>query len=147
MSHAPEEAKDGQHEQEKADITHSHRSVQSHQETNDWRLEQKLWLTSQSGLSETAGLQLRPESAASTAPPSRAESRISAGDRPASLESKRRRSHRPAKVSLPPSSLAKWQHPWHQATHEGRSRACRPCLSAAASASVESLPQPLQPIS
>ena len=147
MSHAREEAKDGQHEQEKADITHSHRSVRGHQETNDWRLEQKLWLTSQSGLSETAGLQLRPESAASTAPPSRAESRTSAGGRPASLEGRRGRSQRPSKVGLPPCPLAKYQHPRDQATYEGRRRACRPRLSAAMSASVESLPQALQLIS
>ena len=110
-SHAAEESKEGQHEQEKADITQSHQSVRGHQETDDWRQEQRLWLTSPLGLSETAGLQLRLESAASTAPPSRAESRTSAGGQPASLEGRRCRSQRPAKVGRPPCSLAKYQHP------------------------------------
>ena len=144
---ALEESKVGQHQQEKADTVESPGCVRGRQETADWRQEQRLWLTSPSGLSETAGLQLRPESAASTAPPSRAESRTSLGGQPGSLEGRRGRSQRPAKVGLPPCSLAKYQHPRDQAKYEGRRRACRPRLSAATSASVESLPQALQLIS
>ena len=116
---APEGLQEGQHQQEKADAVESPRSVRGRQEVDDWRQEQRLWLTSPSGLSETAGLQLRPESAASSAPPSRAESRTSAGNWPASLQGRRGRSQRLAKVGLPLCSLAKCQHPRHQATHEG----------------------------
>ena len=112
---APEGSKEGQQQQKKADTVQSPGSIRGHQETEDWRQEQRLWLTSPSGLSETAGLQLRPESAASTAPPSRAASRISAGDWPAGLQGRQGRSQRPAKVGLPPYLLAKCQHPWHQA--------------------------------
>ena len=142
---APEVSKKGQHHQGKADTVQSPESMRGHQEADDWRQEQRLWLASPSGLSETAGLQLKPESAASTAPPSRADSRISVGDQPASLASKQGRSQRPAKVGLPPCSQARVSIHSMSHTHEETSRASRLCVGAAASASVGSLPQTLQP--
>ena len=129
------ESRQEQHQQEKPRTVQSPGSVRGRQETDDWRQEQRLWLTPPSGLSETAGLQLKPESAANTVPPSRAESRISAGDRPAGLESRTGWPQRPAKVRLPRCPLAWCQHPQHQATHERIRGACRPRHAAALSAS------------
>ena len=103
---APEDSREGPRLQEGQDPVQCPRSERGCLETDDWREEQRLWLTSPSGLSVTAGLLLKPESAASTAPPSRAESRTSAGNQAAGFESKSGRPRTPAKVGLPRCSVA-----------------------------------------
>ena len=73
--------------------------LQGEAQSGDWRVQQRRWLATSSGLADAAGLQLKPESHISADPATRAQSEVGLHDRSPGQGNQQRHPLNPIKVS------------------------------------------------